>query len=222
MAIQNINYWDSTNSQTKLKKENGEDKVKIKETLDKYETTFNKTLFDILSGNQNDNMWNNAIPGLSADPLLGNHDIDALNKEIENAQAMGLEKVLAERLKTPLPFLNQTNYADNSKSNNPLDRMTDLTMQLHLARAKRAITQQNTNNLLTIDAFINKDLQEKDQIKIDGAIEASDANKQSEMIAPIQNIKTQIDELARTLALSYESIVDLLGEKPRQQDSPLS
>jgi len=151
MTIQNIKYWDSTTSQTK-----NENKDKITEALDKYKTTFNATLFDILSGRQTQSLWGSSIPGLSNDPFSGGYDMSAINKEIATAKEMGMEKVLAARLQAPLPFMNENSNSYNKDSNNPLDRMTELTMQLHLARARRAINSEGNHSLYSFEEFVSQ------------------------------------------------------------------
>ncbi len=192
MTIQTIKYWDSGTSQIK-----NENKDKITEALDTYKTTFNSTLFDILSGNQAQSMWGSSIPGLSNDPFSGGYDMAAINKEIATAKEMGMEKVLAARIKAPLPFMNENKNSYNKESNNPLDRMTELTMQLHLAKAKRAINRPNNHSLYSFEEFVGR-------VKSDGI------KTEPEKSLPLKSLSNQIEDLAKMLDVTYTDVLKRL------------
>jgi len=192
MTIQSIKYWDSTISQTK-----NENRDEISKAFDTYKTSFNTTLFDILSGSKTQSLWGSSIPGLANDPFSGGYDMTAINKEIATAKEMGMEKVLAERLKAPLPFMNANNNSYNKGSSNPLDRMTELTMQLHLAKAKRVINNQNNHSLYSFEEFVGKVKINEDQV---------DSKENSSL----KSLSNQIEDLAKTFGVSYTEVLKRL------------
>ena len=149
MTIENITYWH-TGKTTSKNISNHEISQLLKDNKD----TFNTTLFDMLFNNKNSER-SSGINSSWTDPFPLGYDMQALNNEIANAKKMGFEKVLAERLKAPLPFLNQSDSDySNNKYTNPLDKMTDLTIQLQIARAKQVIRQQHSHSFFSFDEFI--------------------------------------------------------------------
>ena len=154
MTINRITYWHSTDITFK-----DTAKKPTSATLTNQNQTFNSTLFDILFANKRNTLWGGGFNSLSVDPLTTGLNKEALSKEVVNAKAMGLEKVLAEQLKAPLSFLAQNNndyMNNNANSHSPFGRMTDLTMQLQIAKAKRAVSQQGHHPFSSFDEFVKQ------------------------------------------------------------------
>jgi len=151
MTMGNIRYWESVNPN--LSSSLIDDERKQLSTVDDVAKSFDFSLLDVFSqsGNYSQSLYSDSFFGYDLNSSRG------LRDATKKAKEMGMEKVLAAQLASPLPSYgsndNRNSYGQN-KSYDSLNNLANLTIQLQMARVHKVMDRLHQSRTLSLDEFI--------------------------------------------------------------------
>ena len=157
-SLQNVHYWDSSekNITKSVSSELPVTDDKKKETasfFQNYQSSFDAALFDVLGqgSHYSNKMYSNSFFGYDL------NSPDQLRDATKRAKEMGMEKVLAAQLASPLPYSSNNNDNDGSNDDSAYDglnSMANLTIQLAMAKAQKVFDHLNKQKTMSLEEYL--------------------------------------------------------------------
>lgn len=194
MSIHNMRYWDFSEVDTSLASNN---KKNSEALIADYQKTFDSALFDVFGqdGFNSHPLYNHSFFGYDL------NSPDQLRKASAKAKSMGMEKVLAAQLSSPLPFSN-TSFNDDKNSYGALDRMTNLTVQLQMAKARKVIDHLERKQTISFEDFVSR-IGNNEENKIE--VEVAENNQTLDTV--LEDLKEQVNEISSEFDISFDEII---------------
>jgi len=203
MSINPVHYWNSPDNQPLSIAGFSNNTKDVESYFEDYSQSFDSSLFDLL-GQSNINSGS-----LYSNSFFG-YDLNSpsqLRDASEKAKSMGMEKVLAAQLSSPLPFYSSNDRRDNNSSYDGLSSFTNLTIQLALAKAQKtfeSIKQKETMSLQTyiknISDFSTKETEEF----------FDENSSESSLHEAVDKLKNQIESTSKLFDVSFKDIVRII------------
>ena len=154
MTIPNVHYWHlpdtyvpKTDSTTLPA---SDDPVKASNALfQDYGQSFDSALFDVLGQGSfsSHKMYSSSFFGYDL------NSSDQLRDATKKAKEMGMEKVLAAQLASPIPYSSNFDN-DNKTAYDGLNNIANLTIQLAMAKARKVFDHMNNKKTMGIDEYL--------------------------------------------------------------------
>ena len=201
MSIHNVRYWDSAEANTSLVSGN---KVNSEAFIEDYQNSFDSALFDIFgqSGFHSKPLYSSSFFGYDL------NSPDQLREASAKAKSMGMEKVLAAQLSSPLPFSN-TSFNDENDSYGGLDSITNLTVQLQMAKARKVIERLEHKETMSLEEFAST--------IGDSEVNSSEANFEEikpQLDAALVTLKEQVSNISTEFDISYDEVIYSVKRNP--------
>ena len=201
MSIHNVRYWDSVEVNTSLASDN---KVNSEAFVKDYQNSFDSALFDIFaqSGFHSKPLYNCSFFGYDL------NSSEQLREASAKAKSMGMEKVLAAQLSSPLPISN-TSFNDENDSYGGLDRMTNLTVQLQMAKARKVIERLEHKETMRLEEFVSTigDSEEN-------TVEVNFEDSKPQLDAALETLKEQVTNISTEFDISYDEVIYSVKRNP--------
>jgi len=201
MSIHNVRYWDSVEVNTSLASDN---KVNSEAFVKDYQNSFDSALFDIFaqSGFHSKPLYNSSFFGYDL------NSSEQLREASAKAKSMGMEKVLAAQLSSPLPISN-TSFNDENDSYGGLDRMTNLTVQLQMAKARKVIERLEHKETMRLEEFVSTigDSEEN-------TVEVNFEDSKPQLDAALETLKEQVTNISTEFDISYDEVIYSVKRNP--------
>jgi len=202
MSIHNVRYWDSPEVDTSLA---SGDKVNSEAFIKDYQNSFDSALFDIFgqSGFHSKPLYNSSFFGYDL------NSPDQLREASAKAKSMGMEKVLAAQLSSPLPFSNTSFNDEKNDSYGGLDRITNLTVQLQMAKAHKVIERLEHKETKSLEEFV--------ATLGDSEVNTAEANFEGiklELDAALETLKEQVTNISTEFDISYDEVIYSVKRNP--------
>jgi len=196
MPIQNVHYWDSSNSPSKISSSEKKDSSTF---FKNYSQSFDAQLFDMLGQGSfsSNSMGSNNFFGFDL------NSADGLRQASEKADSMGMGKVLAAQLGSQLPFMNNSNNYNDDNDQGGLNGIANLTVQLQMAKARKVFDRLNNPETMSLESFIQS-VNDKEEAKAENTNPELHQNFED----ALSNLKNQIDKIAEDFGISYNEILE--------------
>lgn len=204
MSIQNIHYWSAPEAGNSLPISPDTDKKEAATFFENYSHSFDSALFDLFTNSKMNSgaLYSNSFFG---------YDLNSpsqLREASEKAKSMGMEKVLAAQLSSPLPFYDSNNRSRESyNSSSGLNSIGNLTIQLMLAKAQNVFDNIKKNETMSLPAYI-KNISES---KTDKTENFSDPGGiESTLSDAIENLRNQMAQTSEKFDLPFSELIRIV------------